>query len=691
MIAGGKGMSKRSDKLVDIFFDDVPYGEETMRAKARVRARLAEMAEKLPFSSLAENYHSLEKLAVLAGYTPEDAHRWESTEDVLDAKATVAAFRSCRWVAYLTAALCCLTFTALLWAILYGVARENYFFAVLTLFLLGSGCVTLLVIAFSKKVKKRSGAKIAAEGYIYLRTASDKYVKRLLNACALFTAAVFVFEMTELDFYIFGNSKVAELIESMLTNYLLVAIPLFFLIKNAMLLWAVRKWTNIPDGRRFRTHLFGVIIFSVAYWSVSMLAMVFFRQGIAYPADYVLYASIVFVFCILLYDVTFRKTLCYRNFVLNKVRLSAVLVAVLLCLAFLGMNRDTWYTQPYINALARVAHTPSSIVYNEETGVYTITPAAESFKILHLTDIHLGGSLFSRKKDLLALQACYREIAYSKPDLVIVTGDLCFPMGVMSLSFNNSAPVQQFAAFMRNVGIPWAFTFGNHDTESLASMKKDDLVEVYKSLSFKTSGNLLFPYVQPNITGRNNQLIEVRNRDDSLLTALFLIDSNAYLGGGLSSYDYIRDDQVEWYAGEVRRLQAEEGRQISSLAFFHIPLQQYRTAYELYLAGSEEVTYHFGENNESFREQFSCSEYDSAIFETMVSLGSTTGTFCGHDHYNNASITYRGIRLTYGMSIDYLAMPGIAKDTAQRGAELVTIYQDASWDVVQIPLVSITE
>lgn len=67
----------------------------------------------------------------------------------------------------------------------------------------------------------------------------------------------------------------------------------------------------------------------------------------------------------------------------------------------------------------------------------------------------------------------------------------------------------------------------------------------------------------------------------------------------------------------------------------------------------------------------------------------STGFFCGHDHYNNASIAYKGIRLTYGMSIDYLAMPGIGKETAQRGAELITIHADSSWDLEQIPLTSL--
>ena len=60
------------------------------------------------------------------------------------------------------------------------------------------------------------------------------------------------------------------------------------------------------------------------------------------------------------------------------------------------------------------------------------------------------------------------------------------------------------------------------------------------------------------------------------------------------------------------------------------------------------------------------------MFDTALELGSTSGFFCGHDHYNNASIEYKGIRLTYGMSIDYLAMPGIEKETKQRGAELIT-------------------
>jgi hypothetical protein len=259
----------------------------------------------------------------------------------------------------------------------------------------------------------------------------------------------------------------------------------------------------------------------------------------------------------------------------------------------------------------------------------------------------------------------------------------------MSLSLNNSAPISQFAAFMRNLDVPWAFTYGNHDTENVAAMNKQDLNELMKSLSYKTSGTLLYPYSQPDCMGRNNQMIEIRNEEGSVREALFLIDSNAYTGEGINVYDYIHDDQVEWYASKVNALQEESGRPVPSMAFFHIPLQQYRTAYELYEAGSDEVTYFFGENGEQMIDKVCCSDYPSKLFDRILELGSTKGVFCGHDHYNNMSLEYQGIRLTYGMSIDYLAMPGIEKETKQRGAELITIHADSNWDLEQIPLSSI--
>ena len=101
--------------------------------------------------------------------------------------------------------------------------------------------------------------------------------------------------------------------------------------------------------------------------------------------------------------------------------------------------------------------------------------------------------------------------------------------------------------------------------------------ELMKSLSYRSSKNLLYPYIQPDIYGRSNQMIEIRHNDGTLMQALFLLDSNDYIPGGqLNEYDYIHDDQVNWYARQVRQLSQKEGYTIPSMLFFHIPLQEYK-------------------------------------------------------------------------------------------------------------------
>lgn len=553
------------------------------------------------------------------------------------------------------------------------------------------GGAFLVYRKFRRFEKEYQTEKYDTEAYTCLRELSDRYGKRRLNGIAFLFAVVVMFFFSELSFYIFGNSKSAEFVENMFANIIIIEIPLYLCLKNFFYFGMIQRRINLPKKEPYKKHLLGITIFSAVYWMLIIGLTVILSNSLSYPANIFLLGGGVFALLIFIYNITLRKNITYKNIVINKSRIAVfAVIAVCIC-SYSLLQRDTWYTQPYINSVPVVEHKEHKIDYNEETGVYTITSSTKDFKILHLTDIHLGGSLYSYRKDIKALKACYAEIEYTKPDLVVITGDLTFPLGIMSMSLNNSAPVNQFAAFMRNLDIPWCFTYGNHDTESLAITTKKDLNELYKSLSYKTSGNLLYPYVQPDIMGRNNQLIEVRNSDGTLNTALFLIDSNAYTGEGINVYDYIHDDQVDWYEKEVKRLNKEEGHTVSSMAFFHIPLQQYRTAYELYEEGSDEVTYFFGENGEKMIDKICCSDYPSSLFDRMLELGSTKGVFCGHDHYNNMSLEYKGIRLTYGMSIDYLAMPGIENDTKQRGAELIILHSDSSWDLEQIPLTSITK
>ena len=134
----------------------------------------------------------------------------------------------------------------------------------------------------------------------------------------------------------------------------------------------------------------------------------------------------------------------------------------------------------------------------------------------------------------------------------------------------------------------------------------------------------------------------------------------------------------------MREISQKENQLISSLIFPQMPLQEYESAYNLYKDGSTEVKYYYCEIGEK-DEEICCSKYKSKLFDTAVKLGSTKGIFVGYDHYNNISMEYKNIRLTYGMSIDYLAMPGISKKTKQRGGTLITLNSDSTIDIKQVP------
>ncbi|MCI8549944.1 MAG: hypothetical protein HFI68_05015 [Lachnospiraceae bacterium] len=690
-------MNRRLRNLVELYFEDIPYSLEIIKAREDIAAALEREYRKLEkekpgqpaFEEIAGRYGKLSDMARLAGYTKEDAARWRTGESAKDFSTVRKEMKKQRRRIYGIAFLSVAVLAEFFWLV-YDLftAPLQAFFVLIYMILLFGGMV-FLGKRFNRLEKEYQTAAYDTKSYLYFRTLADRYGKRRLNGIALFSALLTIFLVLELSFFFFGNSKSAEVLENLFSNLILFEVPVYLAIKNYLCFRLIQERIHLPDRDTYKKHRIGMIIFSVAYWIISVAVTVIARKMSSYSVNVFLIEVVLFAALILFYNLALRKKIAHKNFVVNRRRAAAGICASILIFGYGFLQRDTWYTQPYINSIPVVRHNEHKISYNEETGIYTITAETEDFKILHLTDIHLGGSLYSYRKDLKALKAVYAEIEYTRPDFVVVTGDMAFPLGVMSLSFNNSAPVGQFAAFMRNVDIPWAFTYGNHDTEGLATLSEGDLNELYKALSYKTSGNLLYPYVQPEVTGRNNQLIEVRNQDGTLNQALFLIDSNAYTGEGLNAYDYIHDDQVEWYENEVRRLSEEEGHRISSMVFFHIPLQQYRTAYELYEAGSDEVTYFFGENGEKMTDKVCCSDYPSKLFDTMVSLGSTKAVFCGHDHYNNMSLEYEGIRLTYGMSIDYLAMPGIERDTGQRGAELITLHPDGSWDLTQIPLADI--
>lgn len=354
---------------------------------------------------------------------------------------------------------------------------------------------------------------------------------------------------------------------------------------------------------------------------------------------------------------------------------------------------------------------------DSKTGYYEFVAdsAEDSFRVLHLTDVHIGAGAFSAEKDRWAIEAVSETVRRVKPDLVIVTGDMAYPVPFQAGTFNNKREAEMFASMMERLGVYWTITFGNHDTEIYSLYDRDDIAaEVYSDPKWE---HCLFREGPTDIAGKGNDVIVVRHPtadgveivdaasyeanvgSTKISQALVTIDSHSYTDGdyfGIAwKYDNIHQDQIDWYAREMDRLtEMNGGEQVKNLVFFHIPLTEYGVYWNEYKDNGHNDTANVhkvhGQAGESGEKSFPGVK-DCLTFETMLTHGGQ-GTFCGHDHYNTFAIDVKAttkdadgndvtgvIRLSYGMSIDYLAYVGIASDIEQRGGQEIRIDADGGF------------
>lgn len=295
----------------------------------------------------------------------------------------------------------------------------------------------------------------------------------------------------------------------------------------------------------------------------------------------------------------------------------------------------------------------------------------QKIKLLLLTDLHMSASMTTFAVDRMLVDAIINIVTATKPDLILLGGDLIYP-SPDRLVLNSKNSVTAIGTLFEKFEIPWAPIFGNHDADKYATLSKSQLSAYYESLEY-----CLFQRGPSTISGQGNYIIKLLSQSGSLVQALFMMDSGGYLAP--SVYDFVRDDQVAWYAEELASLTNENGI-VPTQVFLHIPLHEYRTAWSLHEQGSPEVQYHFGVKGS---ERIASSLFGN-FFYTMVRLGSTKAVYAGHDHKHNFSITHQGVRLTYNMSMDFNAYYGIARQTKQRGGSLIEVAADGSFEIVQI-------
>ena len=120
-------------------------------------------------------------------------------------------------------------------------------------------------------------------------------------------------------------------------------------------------------------------------------------------------------------------------------------------------------------------------------------------------------------------------------------------------------------------------------------------------------------------------------------------------------------EQIEWYKEQIctlKRLGCKETTVIT-----HQPIYAYRYAIEAALKeGTDRKSVTIKQSydgscwNEGYKDSFGvnyedvcCHLEDDHFFDTVTELGSTKHFIAGHDHVNCSSISYKGVRFTYGL------------------------------------------
>ena len=240
----------------------------------------------------------------------------------------------------------------------------------------------------------------------------------------------------------------------------------------------------------------------------------------------------------------------------------------------------------------------------------------------------------------------------SSPDLIVLTGDLIY-----GETDDSGELWTDLIAHMDSYKIPWALTFGNHDNESAKGVN-------WQIEQLMNSEYCVFK--RGNVTGNCNYNIVLR-QDGEIKYVMYMLDSNgckeiANPGEGIMPDNVdidlitqkpgIYDDQIDWFTTSNRAIAQEAGKEkVPSLVFFHIePYQVYRTYEEVYSYTKTRRLLLDREGDYGLVTEFEKAgsiDKNGKFFEAAKEAG-TTGMFFGHEHNNNASMVFEGIRLTFG-------------------------------------------
>ena len=321
----------------------------------------------------------------------------------------------------------------------------------------------------------------------------------------------------------------------------------------------------------------------------------------------------------------------------------------------------------------------------------------DDFNILQLTDIHWNyNSSTSASKAYLTklLKEVDAHIKLeqgknAKIDLIEITGD----QFMLANTYHVSTFIEFFEQKANEYGFMYAPIWGNHDRHGLYNPN-------WLSNQFRKASHCIYIEPEDNLYGRSNFVINLTSdgeKESPTIWQLANLDSGASFSETAVSpfrdYDYIRDDQVDWWLKE----HAKVGEEVPTIAYYHIPQQDNLEAWN--------AIHKDGKNykNKFFKLEGFADNGNEEYASKFISEGrkhNLKGAFMGHAHNVDWTVDYDGVILGLGVKTgtelyfahvdvndtdeatkEGLASVGINENFDLIGASLVTITDNANFDL----------
>jgi len=274
------------------------------------------------------------------------------------------------------------------------------------------------------------------------------------------------------------------------------------------------------------------------------------------------------------------------------------------------------------------------------------------FKIVQFTDLHWIADEQHAVVNDSTLELIRYAINTEKPDLVVFTGDIVVSSGAAGAWKEIMQP-------LADLKVPFAVTFGNHDTET--DISKEEALKIIQSNPFNVTYS-----AGKNLDGVGNCALPVKGTDgESNKWILYFFDSHAYAHEPdtlIKGYDWIKFSQIQWYRRQsMAYTKANHGQALPAISFFHIPLPEFEQVRNMKTTMGSTV------------EEVCAPYYNSGLFTSFVEMRDVLGIFVGHDHNDDFTGVYANVCFGYGRKTGY--NPAY-KEVLERGARVVVLYEN---------------